>query len=181
MTQEYNLHMEYITYIIVALIPAFAIAFIVYIFLKKNNEREFTNINIQLKKERQKFFLEPRADAYQRIVLLLERISLNNLVMRLNITNKNAIFFQTELLNNIRNEYDHNVAQQIFISVPLWEIITKSKEETIKIINVAARQIKKDATAMDLSGKIFEIVGKLDELPTEIAIKALKDEFQKLF
>lgn len=173
--------MEYFAYIIVALIPSLVIALIVYIFLKKNNEREFTNTNLQLRKERQKFFLEPRADAYQRIVLLLERISLNSLVMRLHSSNKNAILFQTELLNNIRNEYDHNVAQQIFISIHMWEIVTKSKEETIKIINLAARQLDKDATAMDLSGKIFEIVGELEELPTEIAIKALKEEFQKLF
>lgn len=173
--------MEYITYIIVALIPASAIALVVYIFLKKNNEREFTNANLQLRRERQKFFLEPRADAYQRVVLLMERISLNNLIMRLHNSNKNAIIFQTELLNNIRNEYDHNVAQQIFISVPLWDLINKSKEETIKIINVAARQMDKDATALDLSGKIFEIIGELDELPTEIALKALKKEFQKLF
>lgn len=173
--------MEYLIYIIVGLIPASAIAFVVYIFLKKNNERVFTNANLQLKKERQQFFLEPRADAYQRIVLLMERISLNNLVMRLHSANKSAILFQTELLNNIRNEYDHNVAQQIFISVPLWDIVNKSKEETIKIINVAARQLDKDATAIALSEKIFEIVGELDELPTEIAIKALKEEFQKLF
>ncbi len=173
--------MEYLIYIIVGLIPSSAIAFVVYIFLKKNNERVFTNANLQLKKERQKFFLEPRADAYQRIVLLLERISLNSLIMRLHSANKSAILFQTELLNNIRNEYDHNVAQQIFISAPLWDIVNKSKEETIKIINVAARQLDKEATAIELSEKIFEIVGELDELPTEIAIKALKEEFHKLF
>lgn len=173
--------MEYLTYIIVALIPALAVLFVVVHFLKKNNERDFIQLESSLKKERQKFFLEPRADAYQRIVLLLERLTPHNLIMRLNITNKSAPLFQAELLNNIRSEFDHNVAQQIFISNPSWEMVKKSKEETIKIINIAAQQLEEDATALDLSNKIFEIVGELDELPTEITIKALKKEFHSLF
>ncbi|HLW29751.1 MAG TPA: hypothetical protein VKX29_02765 [Brumimicrobium sp.] len=173
--------MDYITYIIVALIPALAVVFVVYTFIKKSNEKELTNMSIQLKQERQKFFLEPRADAYQRVVLLLERINPHSLIMRLHNTNKSALSFQTEILNNIRNEFDHNVAQQIFISNSSWEIVKKSKEETIKIINVAAQQLDENATATDLSAKVFEIIGNLDELPTEIAIKVLKEEFQRLF
>src|SRR5690554_5997945 len=173
--------MEYITYIIVALIPALAATFVVYIFIKKNNEKDFSHFNMQMRQERQKFFLEPRADAYQRIVLLLERINPQSLIMRLHKKNHNAVLFQTELLDNIRNEFDHNVAQQIFISTASWEIVKKSKEETIKIINVAAQQLDENATSIDLSNKIFEVISELDELPTEIAIKILKEEFQKLF
>ncbi|HLV42957.1 MAG TPA: hypothetical protein VKY37_11810 [Brumimicrobium sp.] len=173
--------MDYITYIIVALIPSLAVAFVVYTFIKNNNEKEITNLSIQLKQERQKFFLEPRADAYQRVVLLLERINPHSLVMRLHHTNKNALVLQTEILSNIRNEFDHNVAQQIFISNSSWEIVKKSKEETIKIINVAAQQMDENSTATDLSAKVFEIIGELDELPTEIAIKVVKEEFQRLF
>src|SRR5690554_627030 len=91
--------MDYITYIIVALIPALAVAFVVYTFIKNNNEKDLKHMSIQLKQERQKFFLEPRADAYQRIVLLLERITPHSLIMRLHNTNKSAIALQTELLS----------------------------------------------------------------------------------
>lgn len=173
--------MEYITYIIVALIPALAVIFVVLAFLKKQNEREITNLNIDLKKERQKFFLEPRMEAYQRAVLLLERINPQSLIMRLYDDKKSAIILQTELLSNIRSEFDHNVAQQIFISTSAWEMVKKSKEETIKIINVAAQSLGENATSIELSNKIFEIVGELDELPTEITIKLLKEELQRLF
>lgn len=173
--------MEYITYIIVALIPALAVIFVVMTFLKKQNEREITNLNIDLKKERQKFFLEPRMEAYQRAVLLLERINPQSLIMRLHDANKSAVLLQTELLSNIRSEFDHNVAQQIFISTSAWEMVKKSKEETIKIINVAAQSLNDQATSIELSNKIFEIVGELDELPTEITIKLLKEELQRLF
>lgn len=173
--------MEYITYIIVALVPALAVIYIVNVFLKKQNEREITNMNANLKIERQKFFLEPRMEAYQRVVLLLERINPQSLVMRLHDTNKSAIMLQSELLTNIRSEFDHNVAQQIFISTSAWEMVKKSKEETIKIMNVAAQSLHENANSIELSNKIFEIIGELDELPTEITIKLLKDELQRLF
>ena len=173
--------MEYITYIIVALVPALAVIFVVMTFLNKQNEREITTMNIDLKKERQKFFLEPRMEAYQRVVLLLERINPQSLIMRLHDPKKSAILLQTELLSNIRKEFDHNVAQQIFISTSGWEMVKKSKEETIKIVNVAAQSLDEKATSIELSNKIFEIVGELEELPTEITIKLMKEELQKLF
>ena len=173
--------MEYITYIIVALVPALAVIFVVMTFLNKQHEREITNMNIDLKKERQKFFLEPRMEAYQRVVLLLERINPQSLIMRLHDPKKSAILLQTELLSNIRKEFDHNVAQQIFISTSGWEMVKKSKEETIKIVNVAAQSLDEKATSIELSNKIFEIVGELEELPTEITIKLMKEELQKLF
>lgn len=173
--------MEYITFIIVALIPALAVVFVVMTFLKKQNDREITNMNIDLKKERQKFFLEPRMEAYQRVVLLLERINPQSLIMRLHDPSKSAVLLQTELLNNIRSEFDHNVAQQIFVSTTAWDMVKNSKEETIKIINVAAQSLKENATSIELSNKIFEIVGELEELPTEITIKVVKEELQRLF
>src|SRR5690554_7537916 len=149
--------MDYITYIIVALIPALAVAFVVYTFIKNNNEKDLKHMSIQLKQERQKFFLEPRADAYQRIVLLLERINPHSLIMRLHNTNKSAIALQTELLSNIRNEFDHNVAQQIFISNSSWEMVKKSKEETIKFITVRVNKWMKKPTQQNLTSRSFEL------------------------
>tara|TARA_R100000951_G_scaffold35253_1_gene29852 strand:- start:45 stop:608 length:564 start_codon:yes stop_codon:yes gene_type:complete len=174
-------HMEILAQMIIALIPAAAVVAVVYIFLKKQGEKEISSLGMQLKKERQQFFLEPRVEAYQRIVLLMERINPHSLVMRTHNPQATAIAMQTELLNTIRNEFDHNVAQQIFISLNAWEMVKKSKEETIKIINIAAKQVEADASATDLSSKIFEIISEIDELPTEITIKLLKEELQRLF
>ncbi len=173
--------MEYIIYIIVALIPALAAVSIVYLFLKKSAEKEISSLTMQLKKERQSFFLEPRIDAYQRVVLLMDRIGIQNLVMRFHEPNMTAIQLQTKLLETIRQEFDHNVAQQIFISTEAWEMVKKSKEETIKIIHIAAKQMSEESSSLDLSNKLFEIVAEIGELPTEITIKLLKEEVRKLF
>ena len=173
--------MEILAYIIVALIPAAAVCVVVYLFLKKQGEKEINALSLQIKKERQKYFLEPRADAYQRVTLLLERINPQSMVMRLFNPKLSAAEFQRQLLENIRKEFEHNVAQQIFISINAWELVKKSKEETVKIINIAGRQMDEKATATDLSNKIFEVVAEVGELPSEIAVKVMKEEFQKLF
>lgn len=173
--------MEFLVYIIVALIPASAVVIVVYLFLKKQGENEISKLSMQIKKERQSFFLEPRLDAYQRMILLLERTHPYSLVMRIHNPTHSAKHFQKELLESIRKEFDHNVAQQIFISPESWEMIKKSKEETINIINIAAKSMEEDADATALSSKIFEIVAEVGELPCDITIKFLKKEFQKLF
>ena len=173
--------MELLTYMIIALIPASAIVAVVYIMLKKNGEKEIAQLSAQLKLERQKYFLEPRVDAYQRVTLFLERINPHNLVMRLHNPKLSAAAFQAELLKNIRGEYDHNVAQQLFITPQVWEMVKKSKEETVKIINIASNQMEKDATSTDLSSKIFEVIAEIGDLPTEITVQKLKKELQRLF
>lgn len=173
--------MEYIAYIIVGLLPSMAIILALYIILKDRKEKEFQTLTLQLKADRQKYFLEPRVDAYQRAILLLERITPSNIVMRLHTTNKSARLFQEDLLRNIRNEFEHNIVQQLFIPIASWEYIKKSKEESIRIINTAADQLGEEATSIDLSTKIFEIINQLEEQPTEIAIKILKEEFQRMF
>jgi len=172
---------ELLSYMIIALIPSASVIYVVYIMLKKQGEKEISALTMQLKNEQQASFIEPRVDAYQRAVLLMERITPNNLVMRMYDPRLNAKQFQTALLDNIRKEYEHNLAQQIFISLNGWEMVKSSKEETVKIINIAARQIGEEANATELSSKIFEIVAEVGELPTEITIKQLKGELQRLF
>jgi hypothetical protein len=173
--------MELIVTAILALIPSAAIIIAVHLFLKKQLTREVSQVTHDLKKERQAYFLGPRLEAYQRVILLMERINPHSLIMRTFNPKSSAKEFQSSLLSSIRNEFDHNVAQQMFISVQGWEMVKKSKEETVKIINLAAKQLEKDASATDLSTKIFELIAEIGELPTDITVNQLKQEFQKLF
>jgi hypothetical protein len=173
--------MEILAQIALIVLPAGAVLFTVVLFLRKQSENDLRNMQIELKKERQSFFLPNRVEAYQRAVLLMERISPNSLVMRLHNPGLPAKMMQSELLKAIREEYDHNVAQQIFISPKAWEMIRNSKEETIKIINIAGGQMADISMALDLSAKIFEITAEVGQLPTEITIEFLKRELQELF
>lgn len=163
------------------IVPAGAVLMTAIFFMRKMSEKEIRASHLEQKAERQKFFLPHRVDAYQRLILLMERIHPNSLVMRLNNPGLPAMAFQIKLLDAIREEYEHNIAQQMYISIETWEMVKKSKDETIKVINLAGQQMLPTSTAMDLSSKIFEIVAEVGTMPTEITVKALKEEVQRLF
>ncbi|MBL1279138.1 MAG: hypothetical protein COA33_002650 [Fluviicola sp.] len=173
--------MDYLFQIALILIPSGAVLLTAVFFMRKSYEKELLVLNSELKKERQNFFLPNRVDAYQRAILLMERIHPNSLVMRLNNPGLPAAAMQVKLLEAIREEYEHNIAQQMYISPATWEVVKKAKEETIKIINLAGRQMSATSNGMDLSGKIFEIAAEVGTLPTEIAVNILKEEVQRLF
>lgn len=167
--------------ILLVAITTFAMLAMAWIFFKRNNDKELTNLQFQLKKERQKHFLPMRVDAYQRAVLLMERIAPGNVVMRLHNPALPAKMLQAEILKAIREEYDHNVSQQLFVSPQGWEMVRNSKEETIKIINIAGNQMSVTSTGTDFAAKVFEIVAEIGKLPTEITVDYLKKELQELF
>ncbi len=166
-------------------VPAGAVMLTAIYFLRKQGEGKIRDAKIELtqtlKKQRQEFFLPSRMEAYQRSVLFLERIHPNSLVMRLQNPGLPAMAFQVKLLEAIREEYEHNIAQQLFISPAAWEMVKKSKEETLKIIHMAGTQMEATSMSVDLSAKIFEIVGEVGELPSEITVEILKKELQELF
>jgi len=170
-------------YALVIVAVVFAIAFVIIVqqFLKKLNFNESLMLQGELKKQRQDFFLAHRMEAYQRVILYMERIHPSSIVLRMNQPNMNALVLQTMVLKAIRDEYDHNVAQQMFISSNAWNLLKNAKEETVKLINVAASQLGSEASANDLATAVITLSAEINPLPSEIAINALKAEFQQLF
>lgn len=173
--------MDVVLQIALIIFPAGAVLLTTIFFLRKETSKEVRAMQIELRKSRQEYFLPSRVEAYQRSVLLMERIHPNSLVMRLHNPGLPARALQAEFLKAIREEYDHNVAQQLFVSPQGWQMVKNSKEETIKIINIAGNQMLATSTGMDLSAKIFEIVAEVGQLPTEITVEYLKKELQELF
>lgn len=173
--------MDVVLQIALIIFPAGAVLLTTIFFLRKETNKEVRIAQIELKKQRQEYFLPNRVEAYQRSVLLMERIHPGSLVMRLHNAGLPAKALQAEFLKAIREEYDHNVAQQLFVSPLAWQMVKDSKEETIKIINIAGNQMLATSTGIDLSSKIFEIVAEIGQLPTEITVEYLKKELQELF
>ncbi|MDX2362635.1 MAG: hypothetical protein QNK23_17635 [Crocinitomicaceae bacterium] len=173
--------MDIVFQIALIVVPAGAVLLTSVFFMRKMVEREIRSTHGELKVERQKFFLPQRVDAYQRAILLMERVHPNSLVMRLNNPGLPAAAMQIKLLEAIREEYEHNIAQQMFIAPTTWDMVQKAKDETMKIVNLAGQQMEPTSNGLDLSSKIFEIVGEVGVMPSEIAVRALKEDVQKLF
>ena len=164
-------------YILPALIVFLTSFYTLKLFLRK----EYKNKVIQLKMNNQKLILPIRLQAYERIALLLERIALNNLIIRVHKKGMSARLLQAELLKTIRTEFEHNLSQQIYISSQAWGAVKTAKEETIKAINIAATKVSDDGTGIDLSRVVFDLITKVDKLPTELAIEILKAEVRQVF
>ena len=173
--------MKLVVFFGILLVTSAALVYVVYLFLKKQGEKELIYLQGELKKQRQEYFLPTRLEAYQRAILLMERIHPNSLVMRLHNPGLPARALQMEFVKSIREEYDHNVAQQLFISPEGWQMIKNSKEDIIKLINAAGEQMSPTSTGLDLSSKIFEMLAQLKQLPSEVTVEFLKKEFQQLF
>jgi hypothetical protein len=88
----------------------------------------------------------------------------------------NSKQLQMEMVKTIRAEFDHNIAQQLYVSTKTWESIKTAKEETIKAVNIASSKVKDDAESMQLISILFEIVTRMEKMPTEVAIEIIKNE-----
>ncbi len=164
---------------IILLIPLAGMLLLTYLLLQhffnkqlKENEKELIN-------QKAKTYLPLKIQAYERAILFLERIDPNNLIIRIHKPSMNAANLHLEILKQVREEYNHNMSQQIYISPKSWAELIKGKEETIQIANTALGQLKNDANAIELSTKIFEIIGKLPHNPAANARKLIINEFQR--
>jgi hypothetical protein len=119
--------------------------------------------------------------AYERLVLLVERINLQNLISRVFQQGLTATEMQIGLVQTVRAEFDHNVAQQIYVSPVAWEAVKTLKEQTITIINQVASQLPESATAMDLNKQILEIFMQAESSPAELTSQILNAEAKQLF
>lgn len=122
-----------------------------------------------------------RLQAYERVTLFLERISIDSLIMRFNHQNLNSRQLHTELLSAIRSEYEHNISQQVYMSAQAWEMVKNAKAQIIKVINTAAENTNPTLPAIELCKKILEGIGEYPKSPTQNAIDFLKSEVQALF
>jgi len=167
---------EILKFILPAVIVFLTTYYLVKNFLThENNKRAF-----DLKLSNQTLIIPIRLQAYERVILFLERINPSSLVMR---TNKaiSAPMLQGELLKTIRTEFEHNLSQQIYMSNKAWEAVIRAKEETIKLINVASTKVSTEASGLELAQAIITVSAQLTELPTKVAIDFIKREIGKEF
>ena len=160
-----------------ALIMLMALYFIVGGFFRDSEKRQ----KLKVIRGNQKLITPIRLQAYERLVLLLERISAESLVMRANYPSKTCEQLHTELLQTIRAEYEHNLSQQLYVSAEAWNSVKNAKNYTVTLINNAAKDMVDSAPAIDLSRKILDMTMELEQPITEKAINELKREIQQIF
>ena len=130
----------------------------------------------------QKFETGPmQLQAYERLVLLTERIALPNLISRLNQPGISAFEMKIILTENIKQEFEYNSTQQLYVSPVGWDAVRNLKEQNIMTVNQVASTLPPTASAADLNKRILEILmsqpnGALHELVAQ----ALNFEAKKI-
>ncbi len=158
-------------------LPAIVTGLVAVYFFKTYVANEDNRRNFLLRKENQKAALPLRLQAFERLVLFLERISLNKLLVRIAPTGKDTLKYSHKLITIIEQEFEHNLAQQIYVSETAWKAVVTSKNLMIKMIRTTADK-KEIENADQLRAFILENELKNDS-PTQAALSFLKLEVRK--
>lgn len=162
-------------------IPSLIVFLTSYYVIRKFFENEESKRKYDMALANDKIITPLRLQAYERIILFLERISPESLIMRVNKSNMKSKELQTELLNNIRSEFEHNLSQQVYISQQAWEVTKNAKANMIKLINSVADGVDNHSPSLQLNQAILERVIDMKKSPTYDAIEFVKKEIQQVF
>ncbi|MBD2766383.1 hypothetical protein IC235_00580 [Hymenobacter sp. BT664] len=164
-------------------LPALIVAGAIYMLFRQFLEKEQQRRLIELRLESNKTTLPLRLQAYERMVLFLERISPNNILVRLSSAGQSAPDFHRLLQQEIRAEYEHNLSQQLYISGEAWTVVKEAKENVLTMVNRAFHGIQNpgQARGTELAKRILEGLMMDGAEPTAQALAVVKNEAAGLF
>lgn len=161
------------------LLPAIVVGLVAYFFFKGHTTNEEGRRRYLIQKEAQKSIIPIRLQAYERLTLFLERIDPKKILLRVKPFSDDLQEYETLLIQNIDNEYEHNLVQQIYITPECWNLINAAKNATIQVIRQASSNEK-----VDDSDKLraFLLNHFMDEVtPSHKALLFVKKEVSELF
>ncbi len=161
-------------------LPAIIVLYVAYLLVRSFLQKQLDEIAFNVRQKNQEIVVPIRLQAYERVILLLERISPSNLLSRLGNSDYTAEEFQQILIHEIRNEVNHNLSQQVYMSESAWTYVTTAVEQTISLINSSTNGLDKKATGIDLAKAILES-GSVETDTSTQAIKFIKEEIQEVF
>ena len=164
--------------VLILSIPLAGILVATYLMLQHFHNKSIQENEKEIDIQKTKTFFPLQIQAYERVILFLERIDPNNMIIRTHKNGMNAITLHRELLKIVREEYTHNMSQQVYIHPKSWKTVLNAKDETIQILNVAINNISPESSGIDLSAKIFESIASKKISPTEDARNLIVKEFQ---
>lgn len=173
--------MDMITELLKVLIPAILVMYAMYLVVRNFLQKQFDHRLLDLKVKNIETVLPIRLQAYERIALLLERISPNNMLLRLSDPSISAFAFQQLLLTEIREEFNHNLSQQVYMSDEAWTKVRTTVNEVVSAVQESAQRMDESKNAIDLAEAIFDYMIKLDRDPVGEALLLVKNETRHLF
>lgn len=174
---------EFIKIVLPAVLVTYGMYLVIKTFLQKEFEKRAVDIqikNMDIKIKNNELILPIRFQAYERVCLFLERIAPHNLILSSNEPGMTAGQLQQQMLFTIREEFAHNMSQQVYMSDEAWKHVKTAMENIVSVINNAAQVVPSDAKAIDLARVIVEVLMQLQEEPTAPALQFVKNEIRQV-
>jgi hypothetical protein len=160
-------------------IPSIITGAVAYFFFLNHSKNEDNKRNFILLKEDKKVTIPLRLQAYERMTLFMERINPSKLLLRVTPTGEDKNLYVHKLIQSIEQEFEHNTAQQIYMSEKCWSIIITSKNATTQIIKKTAEDLSITSAQELREGILQRMVNSAP--PSTTALSFIKDEVDDMF
>lgn len=160
-------------------IPSLIVGSVAFLFFREHIQNEDDRRKFLMHKQLQKESLPQRLQAYERLSLFLERINPNKLLLRVSPVSNNKNDYEALLINSIEQEFEHNLAQQIYLSDSCWSIINASKSATVQMIRKVAMSEKIDSASKLREAILTEMMDK--SAPSNAGLSYIKKEVSELW
>jgi len=164
--------------LLTSLIPAAIVGAVAFYFFKMHVTNEEKRRRFLLRRENQNAALPLRLQAYERMTLFLERISMGKILLRIKPSNLSKDEYERLLAQTIDQEFEHNLAQQIYMTAECWNVIKTAKNATIGIIRKTGLREN-----IDSAEKLREVIltNLMDQAaPTDAALEFVKKEVKNI-
>lgn len=157
-------------------LPALIVFITAYFLFKDMLENDQRRREFEFRVLHAKEMTPVKLQAYERLTLFLERISPESMLIRHEPHELTVAQYHQVLLITIRQEFEHNLSQQIYLSPVLWETIRGAKEKLVQLVNRSAEELNQNGPGYELSKKIFNNYLEEDPAPVALALADLKKE-----
>lgn len=171
--------LKFITIILFLLIFA-ALAYLIYTLTKKYFDQQSNARAAEIQQQRLQATLSLRLQAYERLLLLCERISIPNLVGRLRTEGSSASDLRMAMLMAIKQEFEHNLTQQIYVSEKLWKILLMARDNTANTLDIVAQKLDSNATSEAFIGEMSAFLSENGADSIAMAQSAIRQEAASL-
>jgi len=157
-------------------IPALIVFATSYLLLKQYLNSQYELKTLELSSKYSKNAIPLKLQAYERLLLFCERISISNLILRLKTRDMTVTELKNVMVISVQKEFEHNMAQQLYTSRKLWEILTLSKNDIISLITNKAKEFNGTDNADVLANGLMSQLSSYGKDPLNIAIQGIKEE-----
>jgi hypothetical protein len=160
-------------------LPAVVVYFTVRTMLQKYFDNQIQLKQLELIQQTKQQHAPLKIQAYERLILLCERIAIDALLRRTTEATTAAAAYFT-IVHTINAEFEHNITQQMYVSQSVWRSLTDAKSQTLQIITTAYNQVQPTDPAQKLEEKILQQLLQAATMPQQTALAQLKTEVAQI-